>query len=110
VKRNRRAAVEDLWMKTVRDENGNRTTVPSASHGKGSRWRARYVDGEGREHAKQFKIKAHAQRWLDQQTSAVVQGNRCQQNTVRANRLRSPTLEMPPPLALARICNWPLST
>jgi hypothetical protein len=74
VKRNRRAAVEDLWMKTIRDENGNRTTVPSASHGKGSRWRARYVDSDGREHAKQFKIKAHAQRWLDQQTSAIVQG------------------------------------
>jgi integrase len=74
VKRNRRAAVEDLWLKTVRDENGNSTTVPSAQHGRGSRWRARYVDGDGREHAKQFKVKAKAQAWLDQQTSKIVQG------------------------------------
>lgn len=61
-------------MKTVRDENGNTTTVPSALHGRGSRWRARYVDGDGREHAKQFPIKAQAQRWLDKQVADVVQG------------------------------------
>lgn len=34
MKRNRRAAVEDLWLKTLRDENGNTTTVPSALHGR----------------------------------------------------------------------------
>jgi integrase len=48
--------------------------VPSALHGRGSRWRARYVDADGREHAKQFPIKAAAQRWLDQQTSTIVAG------------------------------------
>ena len=74
MKRNRRAAVEDLWLKTVRDENGNTATVPSALHGRGSRWRARYVDSDGREHAKQFPIKAQAQRWLDRQTSTIVLG------------------------------------
>lgn len=74
MKRNRRAGVEDLWYKNVRDENGNTTTVPSAYHGRGSRWRARYVDSDGREHTKQFPIKAQAQAWLDKQTSAIVQG------------------------------------
>ena len=74
MKRNRRAAVEDLWMKTVIDENGTRTKVPSGQHGRGSRWRARYVDNDGREHTKQFPVKATAQRWLDQQTSKIVQG------------------------------------
>lgn len=46
MKRNRRAGVEDRWTKTVRDEHGNTKTVPSANHGKGSRWRARYVDDQ----------------------------------------------------------------
>ena len=43
-KRNRRAGVDDLWTKTVRDPDGNTRTVPSARHGRGMRWRARYVD------------------------------------------------------------------
>ena len=50
MKRNRRAGVEDRWSKTVHDEHGNARTVPSATHGQGKRWRARYVDDEGREH------------------------------------------------------------
>ena len=59
--RNRRAGVEDRWTKTVRDEHGNTKTVPSANDGKGSRWRARYVDDHGREHSKGFGKKAEAQ-------------------------------------------------
>ena len=51
-KRNRRAGVEDRWTKTVRYEHGNTQTVPSAANGKGKRWRARYVDERGSEHAK----------------------------------------------------------
>jgi len=54
MKRNRRAGVEDLWTKTVRDEHGNQQTVPSARHGIGMRWRARYVDDRGQEHSKAF--------------------------------------------------------
>lgn len=69
MKRNRRSGVEDRWTKTVRDENGNVETVPSASAGKGSRWRARYVDDQGREHAQGFVRKADAQRWLNKQVS-----------------------------------------
>jgi integrase len=65
----RRAGVEDRWTKTVRDEHGNTTTVPSAAHGKGKRWRARYVDGRGKEHTKGFDHKTHAQQWLDKQVS-----------------------------------------
>jgi hypothetical protein len=49
-------------------------TVPSASWGKGSRWRARYVDERGREHAKGFGRKVDAQAWLDKQTAALVSG------------------------------------
>jgi integrase len=73
-KRNRRAGVEDRWTKTVRDADGNTQTVPSASYGKGTRWRARYVDECGGEHAKGFARKVDAQQWLDQQVSDQVTG------------------------------------
>jgi integrase len=74
VKRNRRAGVEDRWNKTVRHLDGTTTTVPSANHQKGSRWRARYVDDAGREHVKGFRRKVDAQQWLEQQISDQVTG------------------------------------
>jgi integrase len=74
MKRNRRAGVEDRWTKKVRDADGNTKTVPSSNDGKGSRWRARYVDDQGHEHCKGFGRKAEAQAWLDKQTAAIVGG------------------------------------
>ena len=68
------AGVEDRWTKTVRDTDGNTKTVPSANNGNGMRWRARYVDDEGREHAKRFIRKVDAQQWLDDITSRFVTG------------------------------------
>lgn len=38
------------------------------------RWRARYRDDSGKEHAKHFGRKVDAQAWLDQQTAALVSG------------------------------------
>ena len=49
-------------------------TLRPVNYNKGSRWRARYVDDRGREHAKGFKRKADAQVWLDAQTAALVGG------------------------------------
>ncbi len=69
-RRNRRSGVEDRWNKTVRDTEGNLQTVPSAAHGKGKRWRARYVDENGREHAKGFARKSDAQSWVDTEITA----------------------------------------
>jgi integrase len=40
-------------------------TEPSKDHGRGLRWRARYVDDTGRQVAKSFGRKADAQNWLD---------------------------------------------
>ncbi|PSR59466.1 MULTISPECIES: tyrosine-type recombinase/integrase [Nocardia] len=74
VKRNRRAGVEDLWTKEVLDENKKAHRVPSKLHGKGKRWRARYVDDAGNEHTKRFARKADAQAWLDAQVASLVQG------------------------------------
>ncbi|MBB5161597.1 site-specific integrase [Mycobacterium sp. AZCC_0083] len=74
VKRKRRAGVEDRWNKSLRDLEGNEQKVPSAMHGKGSRWRARYVDDHGHEHARGFARKVDAQAWLNQQVSDQVTG------------------------------------
>ena len=38
------------------------------------RWRARYRDEEGREHARHFRRRQDAQRWLDEVTTAVTLG------------------------------------
>ncbi|MCX8495954.1 MAG: site-specific integrase [Akkermansiaceae bacterium] len=73
-KRKARGGVEDRWTKTLRDIDGNTKKVPSAAHGCGSRWRARYVDVQGREHAQGFARKVDAQAWLDQQVSDQVTG------------------------------------
>lgn len=72
--RNRRSGVEDRWNKTVRLPDGTTETVPSAANGKGLRWRARYVDENGKEHAKGFGRKADAQNWLNKQVSDQVTG------------------------------------
>jgi integrase len=73
-KRNRRSGVEDRWTKTVCDDDRNIHTVPSANHGQGKRWRARYVDDDGREHSKRFTRKVDAQQRLDNITSRFVTG------------------------------------
>jgi hypothetical protein len=39
------------------------------------RWRARYRDTEGREHARHFDRKVDAQRFLDNVTASVVRGD-----------------------------------
>jgi hypothetical protein len=68
-RRNRRAGVEDRWTKTVRLPDHTTETAPSAAYGKGKRWRARYVDDEGREHSRGFTRKADAQTWLDNEVT-----------------------------------------
>ncbi|OZE92477.1 site-specific integrase [Rhodococcoides fascians] len=78
-RRNRRAGVEDLWrdLKKPRplfDDVGNPllnddgspvTTLQPKLHGKGKRWRGRYVDERGREHTQRFDRKVDAQAWIE---------------------------------------------
>lgn len=51
-------------------------------------WRARYRDNAGKEHARHFKLKRDAQRWLDEVTASVVTGQyvdpKAAQSTFRA--------------------------
>src|SRR5690349_20438252 len=72
--RGRRAGVEDRWTKTIRLPDGATKTVRSATHGKRSRWRARYVGDHGREYTKAFARKTDAQAWLNEQISDQVTG------------------------------------
>lgn len=65
-RRNRRSGVEDRWRRA--------DGTPAAADGRGKRWRARYVDPDGKEHARGFARKTDAQRWLDEVTAAVVTG------------------------------------
>jgi integrase len=48
--------------------------VASVAKRPDGRWRARYRDETGREHAKHFERKVDAQRWLSEQTAALVSG------------------------------------
>ncbi|MBF6420854.1 site-specific integrase [Nocardia farcinica] len=74
IRRNRRAGVEDLWTKDERQPDGTVKRVPSKLHGKGKRWRGRYVDDLGNEHTKRFARKVDAQAWLDSQVATLVEG------------------------------------
>lgn len=86
--RNRRSGVEDRWAdlkKPRQDRNPDGTPMVGADgepvmtfkpvkHGKGSRWRARYVDTNGNEHERLFTRKVDAAAWLDTVTSTIVTG------------------------------------
>jgi integrase len=65
--RNRRSGVEDRWQKA----DGS----PTVTAGVGLRWRARYVDDDGKERAKGFRTKADAQRWLNGVVAAQETGS-----------------------------------
>lgn len=62
------ARVEDRWLK--------RDGTPSARHGQGLRYLARYVGDDGREHTRSFpdRRKKQAESWLREQAAAVVTG------------------------------------
>jgi len=47
------------------------------------RWRARYRDAAGKEHAKHFARKVDGQRWLDEVTASMVTGNYTDPRTAR---------------------------
>lgn len=80
-RRGPRTGIEDRWFPTVVivDPVTGKTTKQKVKseerHGKGKRWRARYVDPNGIERSRLFHIKADAQRFLDGDvTTKVVTG------------------------------------
>ncbi|WP_306359524.1 site-specific integrase [Nocardia sp. CC227C] len=79
-RRNPRAGVEDLWFKTsvtIDPATGkkSRERVKSKRYGQWKRWRARYVDPNGKERTQSFATKNAAQKFLDSDvTTRVVTG------------------------------------
>ncbi|MGW5311609.1 tyrosine-type recombinase/integrase [Nocardia thailandica] len=80
-KRNPRTGIEDRWFPTVEvvdPDTGKlvkRKVKSPERHGKGRRWRARYVDPNGVERSRQFATRAAAQNFLDGDvTTKVVTG------------------------------------
>src|SRR5258708_33561170 len=60
-----------------------RTPVASITKRPDGRWRARYRDAAGAEHAKHFARKLDGQRWLDEVTTAVGTGTYVSPKTAR---------------------------
>ncbi|HTW15147.1 MAG TPA: tyrosine-type recombinase/integrase [Nocardioides sp.] len=50
-------------------------TIASIKRRESGKWRARYRDAAGKEHAKHFDRKIDGQQWLDQVTASVVRGD-----------------------------------
>ncbi len=64
------AHVQDRWY--ARGPDGE--LVPTARHGKGLRWRVRYLDPEGFERNKSFERKIDAQRFRSSTEAAIDRG------------------------------------
>src|SRR5438552_197079 len=54
--------------------SSRRTDVASIKKREDGRYRARYRDESGKEHARHFRRQADAQRWLDEVTASIVTG------------------------------------
>lgn len=63
------ASIDDRWYRRV-----NGRLVPTARHGKGMRWRVRYLDPAGREHGKSFARKTDAEKYRDTTAADIVRG------------------------------------
>lgn len=71
-RRNLRAGVEDLWFR-----RGESKTVENRTrrHGRGKRWRARWVDDQGRERTASFATKNEAERHIEAIGSSLHRGD-----------------------------------
>lgn len=72
--------------------------MASISKRPNGKWRARYRDEGGKEHARHFARKADAQTWLDQQTASIVRGDwadpKAGRETLRAYATRWEALQV----------------
>jgi hypothetical protein len=68
------AHVEDRWFRTVKDPDGKPVRERTGRHGKGYRWRARYVDPDGRERNRSFATRVTAERFLAEVEHSKIAG------------------------------------
>jgi hypothetical protein len=69
------AHVEDRWFRTIRGPDGTRHKERTARHGSGQRWRARYLDPDGRERNRSFDTKIRAERFLTEVEHSKIAGS-----------------------------------
>jgi integrase len=69
------AHVEDRWFRTVSGPDGTRRKERTARRGTGQRWRARYLDPEGRERNRSFDTKIMAERFLTEVEHSKIAGS-----------------------------------
>jgi integrase len=69
--------IADMWYR--QDGSPTKLAEPDSSpkrpRGEGSRWRAWYIDKDGRECTKRFPTKQPAEAWIDQQVSDLTTGS-----------------------------------
>lgn len=65
-RRNRRASVADLWNR--------RDGTPTQAHGQGSRWAALWVEPNGKQRQKKFRLKRDAEAFVTELNAAMVTG------------------------------------
>ncbi|MGC5584134.1 tyrosine-type recombinase/integrase [Ornithinimicrobium sp. W1665] len=66
-----RAFIEDRWY---REDRATGKKVPAKRHGVGRRWKARWIEEDGRERSQSYDRKVDAQRRLDEVTADVLTG------------------------------------
>ena len=69
------AHVEDRWYKTVKSPDGKPVKERTVRHGKGHRWRARYLDPDGRERNRSFATKVMAEKFLTEVEHSKIAGS-----------------------------------
>lgn len=70
-----RSRIQDMWTKSVRNDDGSTSRAPSARHGRGLRWKAEINNDEGTPISKFFARKEDARIWLEEQTAARATGS-----------------------------------
>ncbi|OBI53483.1 hypothetical protein A5707_11330 [Mycobacterium kyorinense] len=66
--------MDDRWIRRVKGEDGKMRTERSPLYGEVTRWRVRWVDGQGRELSKVFRRKPDAQAFLNGLTADIHRG------------------------------------
>jgi integrase len=69
------AHIEDRYYKTVKDQDGKECKERTARYGKGYRWRARYLDPDGRERNRSFATKVAAEKFLTEVEHSKIAGS-----------------------------------
>jgi integrase len=69
------AHIEDRWHRAVKGADGRPSKERTARYGNGLRWRARYLDPDGKERNRSFATKVMAERFLTEVEHSKIAGS-----------------------------------